>query len=91
MLGIIEEEQEVPVVQERPEGQVEPLMPEANVTDGMLNISEPPRVSAQIDIDIADLPTQKVETLSQARKRTAGPEMFGSVSCMFFNPLVLMT
>ncbi|CAH1646501.1 unnamed protein product [Spodoptera littoralis] len=78
MLDIIEEEQEATVVQERPEIQVEPPIPEANVTTETFKISDPPRVSAQVDIDIADIPTQKVETLSQARKRTAEPEMFGS-------------
>ncbi|CAH0702277.1 unnamed protein product [Spodoptera exigua] len=78
MLDIIEEEQEATVVRERPEIQVDPPIPETSVTMERLNISEPPRVSAQVDIDIADLPTQNVETLSQARKRTAEPEMFGS-------------
>lgn len=47
----------------------------------IVDVSEPPRVSVPMDLDIADMLTQKVETLSQVRKRTGVPEIVvGSVS-----------
>lgn len=82
MLERIEEEQEATIVQERPEIQLELPIPETNVTYELPNVSEPPRVSAvdQMELDIVDMPTQKIETLSQARKRTMEQETFDSVS-----------
>ncbi|KAJ8721336.1 hypothetical protein PYW07_002111 [Mythimna separata] len=73
MLENIEEEQEAHIlqVQDRTEIPVELPAPEANVTVNEISVSEPPRVSVPMDVDIADMLTQKVETLSQARKRTA--------------------
>ncbi|KAJ8730619.1 hypothetical protein PYW08_002032 [Mythimna loreyi] len=69
----IEEEQEAHIVQvqDRHEVQLELPIPEVNVTANELNVSEVPRVSVPMDLDITEMLTQKVETLSQARKRTA--------------------
>lgn len=49
---------------------------DVNVTTGGLNITDFPLDVLQIQepMDIADLPTQKLETISQARKRTADYE-----------------
>lgn len=82
MLERIEEEQEVPVVQEQLEIQLEqPRVSEANVTTDLQNIFQPERVSAENEeMNIADMLTQKVETLSQSRKRTAEQETIGTVS-----------
>lgn len=71
MLERIDEVPEVPIVQDRPEMQLEVPVPDVNVTNEMLNVSEQPRVSALVELDIEDIPTQKIMTLSQARKRTA--------------------
>ncbi|XP_026315278.1 uncharacterized protein LOC113226762 isoform X2 [Hyposmocoma kahamanoa] len=50
-----------------------------NITTGGLNITEVPNVlevpCIQEPMDIADLPTQKLETISQTRKRTADYEL----------------
>ncbi|XP_026732711.1 uncharacterized protein LOC113497372 [Trichoplusia ni] len=80
MLERIEEEQEVPVVQEQLEIQLEqPRVSEANVTTDLQNMFQPERVSAENEeMNIADMLTQKVETLSQSRKRTAEQETIGS-------------
>ncbi|XP_049696630.2 uncharacterized protein LOC110378170 [Helicoverpa armigera] len=75
MLERIDEVAEVPIVQDRPEMQLEVPVPDVNVTNEMLNVSEPPRVSALVELDIEDIPTQKIMTLSQARKRTAEHEI----------------
>lgn len=82
MLERIDEEQEVSVAQDRPEIQLEqPRVSEANVTADLQNIFQPERVSAENqEMDIANMLTQKVETLSQSRKRTAEKESLGSVS-----------
>ncbi|XP_075974935.1 uncharacterized protein LOC142975764 [Anticarsia gemmatalis] len=77
MLERIEEEPEIPVVPEEPQVLLEPTTAPENITAELMNVSEAPRVSVveQMELDIADMPTQKVETLSQARKRVAEQEV----------------
>ncbi|CAH0581521.1 unnamed protein product [Chrysodeixis includens] len=80
MLERIDEEQEAPVAQDRLEVQLEqPRVSETNLSTELQNIFQPERESAENqEMNIADMLTQKVETLSQSRKRTALQETLGS-------------
>lgn len=81
LLERIEEEQEGPIVVEGPQVQigteqipVEEIAMERNV---------PPSVGAQIDENIADMLTQRVETLSQARKRKEQETLETTAVCFY--------
>lgn len=81
LLERIEEEQEVPIVVEGPQVQigteqipVEEIAMERNV---------PPSVGAQIDENIADMLTQRVETLSQVRKRKEQETLETTAVCFY--------
>ncbi|CAB3223179.1 unnamed protein product [Arctia plantaginis] len=69
LLERIEEEQEVPIVVERPQVDLEQIQVEEIAMEQNVPEATRPSVGAQLDVDIADMLTQKIETLSQARKR----------------------
>lgn len=85
LLERIEEEQEVPIVVEGPQVQigteqipVEEIAMEQNVPEAAR-----PSVGAQIDENIADMLTQRVETLSQVRKRKEQETLETTAVCFY--------
>lgn len=58
---------------------------DVNITTEKQNITDVPNVpEVQEPIDIADLPTQKLETISQFRKRTADYELPVRTELVFY-------
>ncbi|XP_063822942.1 uncharacterized protein LOC135072833 [Ostrinia nubilalis] len=76
----IEEEAEIPPL-DKTTAQIDQPVPELEMTREnlnaaeLLNVEEQPNVTIPNPEDIADLPTQKLEVLSQSRKRTSEYEV----------------